>query len=342
MRAAAIVEGVFRDNPNHPGAAHFLIHSYDDPIHAPLGLRAVRAYSGIAPDAAHAQHMTTHIFLALGMWDEVVSQNEIASGHDHGTWRPGHYTAWLGYGLLQQGRYADARQHLETVRANLGPSPLPSPRAHLLSMRAHYLVNTERWDDPVRVWTVDLTGLGPAAQAIDAFALGLAALRSGDRAGAVRHLADLIARGQRPAAQDRYGGSQQVPLILEKELRALLRVADGAAEEAAALLREAARLEDALPLEFGPPDVVKPSHELLGEVLLGLGRPADAQREFQRALGLTPKRVLSLLGLARAAAAAGDRVMATRAYGELRAIWHRADPGLPALQEAERFSAAGN
>src|SRR6059058_1452540 len=85
MRAAAIVGRVFRDNPDHPGAAHLLIHCYDDPIHAPLGLAAARAYSKIAPDAAHAQHMTTHIFLALGMWDEVVSQNELASGSDPAT-----------------------------------------------------------------------------------------------------------------------------------------------------------------------------------------------------------------------------------------------------------------
>lgn len=92
MRAAAILEPVFRANPEHPGAAHLLIHCYDDPEHAARGIRAARAYSRIAPDAAHAQHMTTHIFLALGMWDEVVAQNEIASGRDHAAWAPNHYT----------------------------------------------------------------------------------------------------------------------------------------------------------------------------------------------------------------------------------------------------------
>src|SRR5206468_1081313 len=102
LRAAAIVEQVFRENPNHPGAAHLLIHCYDDPVHAPLGLPAARAYSKIAPDAAHAQHMTTHIFVALGMWDDVVSQNEIASGRDRTAWTPNHYTHWLGYGPLDR------------------------------------------------------------------------------------------------------------------------------------------------------------------------------------------------------------------------------------------------
>src|SRR5260370_37983476 len=88
VRAAALLEPVFRENPDHPGAAHLLIHCYDDPIHAARGLPAARAYAKIAPDAAHAQHMTTHIFLALGMWDEVVSQNEIASGRDRRAWTP--------------------------------------------------------------------------------------------------------------------------------------------------------------------------------------------------------------------------------------------------------------
>src|SRR5215212_3945517 len=120
MRAGAIAEEVLRRKPDHPGAAHFVIHAFDDPIHAPLGLWAARAYSKIAPQAPHAQHMTTHIFLAMGMWDEVVSQNVIASGPNRHDWHAGHYTMWLGYGLLQQGRFADARTHLVHLRGNVG------------------------------------------------------------------------------------------------------------------------------------------------------------------------------------------------------------------------------
>jgi tetratricopeptide (TPR) repeat protein len=164
LRAAAIVERVFRANPNHPGAAHILIHCYDDPIHAPLGLAAARAYSKIAPDAAHAQHMTTHIFLALGMWDEVVSQNELASGRDRATWTPHHYTHWLGYGYLQQGRYRDALQHLELMRRN---TDLATGRgvAVLAQMRADYVINTEQWDSPSLRWPIDLTRANSRAQA---------------------------------------------------------------------------------------------------------------------------------------------------------------------------------
>ena len=338
LRAAAIVEPVFRENPNHPGAAHLLIHCYDDPSHAVLGLRAARAYSKIAPDAAHAQHMTTHIFVALGMWDEVVSQNEIASGHDHAAWTPHHYTEWLGYGYLQQGRYREALQHLELMYRNVNQARRGRPV--LAEMRAAYVVNTERWDSPCLQWSIDLTGVRARDAAVDVFVAGLSALKRGDRRGAERGLAELAAvkRSRAPAVpgQER----DQVPDILLKELEALLRQANGAATDAIALMREATALEDAMPVEYGPPADVKPAHELFGEILLQAGRPQEAQQEFARALALAPKRALSLLGLGRAAAAAGDRATATRAYSELREIWHGADPSLPGLADATRFLAA--
>src|SRR5690606_16609380 len=87
MRAAAVAEEIYERNPEHPGALHYLIHAYDDPVHAPLGLRAARRYALIAGDAPHAQHMTTHIFVAMGMWDEVVAHNELAAGPDRDRWR---------------------------------------------------------------------------------------------------------------------------------------------------------------------------------------------------------------------------------------------------------------
>jgi tetratricopeptide (TPR) repeat protein len=339
MRAGALAEDVFLKNPAHPGAAHYVIHAFDDPIHAPLGLRAARAYAKIAPGADHAQHMTSHIFLALGMWDETGAANEAAAGPDRAAWPPGHYTAWLDYGYLQQGRVAEARRLIETTRPNLGDPPRPSRRAHLHTTRAHYLINSERWSDSIVGWTLDTSGVGPVPQAMDAFALGYAALRRGDRPAADSLLLALGEIATLPPANDRYGGNPQVPAILEQELRALLRAADGANDEAVALLREASGLQEALPLEFGPPDVVKPTHELLGEVLLAQGRAPEAQQEFLRALDLTPRRTLSLLGLARAASAAGDTAAAAVAWTELRSIWRGADPDLPGLAEVTRQSA---
>jgi len=331
MRAAAIADELLRLNPDHPGAAHYLIHSVDDPIHAPLGLHAARAYSKIAPDAAHAQHMTTHIFVALGMWDDVVSQNIVAAGLTG--WWPGHYTAWLEYGYAQQGRSDTARAHLERAWRNLGDSPSTGRRAYLSSMRAHYLVNTRRWADPVIEWEIDLSGASAVAKAKDAFALGYAAFEQGDREAAANHLA-MLSELTGSNDVDWYGGNRTVPAILEAELAALMLLADGAADEALALMSEATALEDAMPMEYGPPDVVKPSHELLGEMLAALGRPAEAQAEFERALALAPNRALSLAGLSRAAMVAGDENTAARAHSALREVWHSADAGVPALVES--------
>jgi tetratricopeptide (TPR) repeat protein len=203
-------------------------------------------------------------------------------------------------------------------------------------MRAHYLVSTERWSDPTAGWELDLTGVGPGPQAMDAFALGLAALGRSDRAAADRWLAELERRAQGSQASDRYGANSQIPGILTKELRALLVLVDGDKDEALAMLREATAAEDALPLEYGPPDIVKPTHELLGEVLLGLGDGREAQREFERSLQLAPKRALSLLGLARAATMSGDREAASRAHAELRRIWHKADGDVAWVREVAR------
>ncbi len=333
MRAGAIAQEVLRRNPDHPGGAHYTIHAFDDPIHAPLGLRAARLYSKIAPNAPHAQHMTTHIFVAMGMWDDVVSQNIAASGHDHDQWQAGHYTAWLGYGYAQQGKMDDARRHLETVRANYRRAPRRGEEPSLLSMRAHYIINSERWTDPVLQWTIDAPNAGPVARAMDVFARGYAALQSGDRALAQDRLKELAAiRADAPRA-DAFSQNPSVPAVLELQLRGLLMLRERKEDEGLKLLREAARLEDVIPLEFGPPDVVKPSHELLGEVLFELKEHAESQREFVRALELAPGRSRSLLGLGRAAFARSDTVVAQRALTVLQQNWRAADKTLPQLAE---------
>lgn len=325
LRAAAILEKVFRAAPAHPGAAHLLIHCYDDPGHARLGLPAARAYAAIAPDAPHAHHMTTHIFLALGMWDDVVSQNEIAAGSERTAWTPSHYTYWLGYGYLQQGRYGEASQHLDLMHRNMenGRGNVP---AVLTEMCGDYVVTTERWDSPCLAWGIDLSGMRTRDKALGAFLAGLSAVKRNDRATAEQQLAAIVALDpSHPVRGTSYGGDP-VPYILEQELRALLQQAGGDAAGAIGLLQEAGKLEDAMPFEFGPPVTVKPSHELLGEVLLQAGRPHEAEVEFTRALRLAPKRTRSLIGLAHAALAAGDQRAAARATADLKSIWHSADP----------------
>jgi tetratricopeptide (TPR) repeat protein len=339
MKAGAIAQDVLRRNEDHPGAAHYTIHAFDDPIHAVLGLRAARLYSKIAPSAPHAQHMTTHIFVAMGMWDDVVSQNIAAAGHDHGQYQAGHYTAWLGYGYTQQGRMEEARKHLETMRANYRRTARRGEDPSLLSMRAQYIINSERWSDPVTSWQVEAPNAGVVALSMDAFTSAYAALKRGDRAGARKHHDELLRRSRGTAVDDAYSSNTAVPGILDRMLRAMFSLDEGNRTAALALLREATQAEDRIPLEFGPPDVVKPSHELLGEVLLGLGEAAEARREFTRALALAPGRARSLLGLGRAALAVGDTAAARKALGDLKRAWHSADARLPEVAELDRLLA---
>jgi tetratricopeptide (TPR) repeat protein len=331
MRAGAIAEDIYRHNPRHPGALHYIIHAFDDPVHAPLGLHAAREYSAIAAGADHAQHMTTHIFLALGMWPETVRQNVIAAGDSAG-WKPGHYTSWMDYGLLQLGRHNAARRHWLLMRANLAGASTAGRQGALLSMRAHYLINSERWDDSIARLPVEAPLAAVVPRAMDAFALGFAASRRGDRAAAQASLVTLKSLAAALESDTGYVGNHRVPGVLAIELEAELLRGARRSEDAVTRLREVTREEDAFPAEFGPPDIVKPTHELLGEMLLQLNRPADAVVEFTRALELAPGRSLTLLGLARAAGAAGNVAVADRALEQLGRNWEEADDGKAKLR----------
>jgi tetratricopeptide (TPR) repeat protein len=327
MRAAAVAEPVFREYPQHPGAAHYLIHAYDDPIHAPLGLRAARAYSEIAPDAAHAQHMTSHIFVALGMWDDVVYANQnstrvaerSALARGGRPTRCGHYWFWLEYGHLQRGEHDEAREILEACRdqalalaaqAGKGEPALDPDNSAVGSytgMRARYLLDTEDWGADVLQWDVPLTS-GPrsfAHRLTYRFTDGFAAARRGDLASARDALADV-----RNAREEMTAYLETLPptswgwgprsQILEGQLEAVIEAAEGQIPAAIARVRDLAKIEEGLPLTFGPPFVDKPSHELLGELLLAAGETEGARKAFRAALDRAPGRRISLEGLAKA------------------------------------------
>lgn len=329
MRAAAVLEEVFPQHPRHPGVVHYLIHSYDDSIHAPLGLRAARIYAKIAPEAGHAQHMTSHIFLALGMWDDEVKANETAvamgnrlrqkMGAPPG--RCGHYNEWLEYGYLQQGRVADARRMLEGCRQAVeraiaprdnntpGNKPMPGMRmsmddvvASYADMRAMFVIDTQLWNDDV-VRSALPTGDYPMAQLAFDYTNALAAIRRGDltvardavaRAESDRQRASVTGKDQRYADPRR----DQRLVILTEQLRALLTAAEGKTEEAVTELKQIAAKEDAMSVEFGPPAVYKPTDELVGELLLELHRLPEARDALQVALARAPGRrsVIQALG----------------------------------------------
>jgi predicted Zn-dependent protease len=335
MQAAAIVEEVFAENPRHPGALHYLIHCYDDPVHAPLGLRAASIYANVAPEAAHALHMPSHIFVALGMWDEYVKANQdswAASearvrrkslGLEH---RGYHALWWLEYGYLQQGRLRDARRLLEIIAADAARSAAPIVHSHLAQMRAHYAIETGM---PAPGQAPSADHLDPAAAAGHTFAQALLAIRGGkrDEAGKLLEALRTPRPNHTPASHREGGHAPDIAAIeiMEKEIEGLLLLDAGKNAEAVEALQQAAEREDRMSFEFGPPAPPKPAHELFGEVLLALGHAPQAQAQFQLALRRAPKRALSLLGLGRAAAKAGDAETSREAYAELRRIRARAD-----------------
>jgi tetratricopeptide (TPR) repeat protein len=189
MRAAALVEQVYAKNPQHPGAAHYLIHAYDDPVHAPLGLRFADAYSKIAPAASHALHMPSHIYFAMGMWDEASAINERSVKAADARReekkldvdaRGFHALLWLVYGYAQQGRYDDARGVMAQLEAAAKESGSERTRSHLALARAAWLIETRKWGEAKA--PVMAKGLPKDAAIADLFAIGFAAIRSGNRA----------------------------------------------------------------------------------------------------------------------------------------------------------------
>ena len=346
-KGAAIAEGILRENPSHPGALHYLIHSYDDPGHAQLAKLAADSYADVAPDAAHALHMPSHIYVALGLWHEVVASNEASYAASVNRMerkrldndaRSYHAFHWLLYGYLQQGRVEDARRIMEQMMEYTGELPSKSACSYLIRMKGNYLVETEDWDGPLADIEVDLKELNITFQAIGHFLEGMKAYRKKDAAEMEARLEAMASARQQASmgvtgegvpmcgAGGSYGQPNQLDIdqayILELELKGLLAMLKGQPAEAERWLQKASAVEDNASYSYGPPEVVKPSYELYGEWLLEQDRPEDALRQFERALERGPLRVRALRGKLGAARALGKEDMAgavQQALDEIRA-----------------------
>ncbi len=311
MRAAAVLEEAFLENRRHPGVLHYLIHSYDDPDHAPLGLRAARLYADVAGEAGHAVHMTSHIFLALGLWDDTAAMNERAQGvvnrQRAARGQPpsscGHYAEWLVYAELQRGRTAEADAVIDgclvEARSGLaaqGPGPGARAVRSWSDMALRRLIETGDWPDerlqaPARGFPETRLHLayGDVLAARDAAGAAAAHTR-------LQSVAEDLRRIGRPGtAEARYTERRLEVLLAQSAGLAALRA--GKAEEGVSELRRAVELEVALPVEFGPPAIEKPGYELLAEELARLGRADEAARAWSAALARAPGRRLSAQGL---------------------------------------------
>jgi len=338
MKAASIAEEVFAKQPKHPGAAHYLIHSYDDQIHAPLGLRAAREYSKIAPAASHAQHMVSHIYSSLGMWDEVVEANITAvkvsedsmkrAGREAAR-RSKHSLHWLEYALLQQGRFNEARDTLEMMKQDVSALPIANNQHHNGYMRASYAV-----EDPLAPRVLEPTDtseltlydvaiesftnafIGLANDDVEAARIELSKLDAEINDAVVLSVEEGLHEDDNATSKDDY----LLATIIARQIDALLLFRDGNTDKALQLMASAVEDEMSRPLYYGPPHVPKPSAELLGEMLLTQDRPEDAAVQFQHALERNTSKSQSLLGLARAQEAAGDYA-AAQTWQKLEANW---------------------
>jgi hypothetical protein len=315
-RAAAILEPIFRRQPQHPGVPHYLIHAYDSAELAPQGLAAARAYSKIAPSAPHALHMPSHIFTRLGLWDDSIASNQAARAAAHQQGDLGeelHAMDYLTYAFLQRGRYADAEQLVLELRSekNVAAGQFKIGYA-ATAMPVRLAVERRAWDSTASLEVLPQSA--PHVQALVYWARAIGQARAGHPRAADAEVDRLSACLRALQSAGNTYWTTQVEVLL-KEAQAWRLVADGQAESALASLRAAADEEDAvekLPVTPGP---VVPAREQLGELLLDLNLPQQALAEFRTALTLAPARRGALVGAIAAAEHLGD----TQAVMQLRA-----------------------
>jgi tetratricopeptide (TPR) repeat protein len=350
--AIALAERVVRESPNHPGAVHYLIHATDAPAFAARGLAAARAYAKVAPLSEHAQHMPSHIFLQLGLWDDAAASDERswkasrdwvkrrgASGADLDF----HDLQWLQYMYLQQGRYAQAKSIIDTARAVLLGVDLSGPEhadaLYVTSTLAfQYAADAGDWQEMQSAIKAPMSDPSGSMRAMmftmgATYQHGFAAAVAGDTTSAARVAARFRAMSdsfhtRRPTFLD----------VGAREIEAEIATKRGDLDRAIQLLQEASAMEDRF-LFVGPPNLLV-AHELLGAALIAAKRPAEAEVAYEQGLKLTPNRSVALLGLARARAARGDSIGAAEAARRLLMNWHDADADLAALGEVRRMAAS--
>ncbi len=351
-KAAAILEKVYAAQPDHPGVAHYLIHSYDYPPLAARGLAPARGYARIAPSVPHALHMPSHIFTRLGLWPESIESN-LASARAGKAYyaRLGKNTVWdqtlhaldyVAYAYLQTGQDTKARAVVEELRATPRAEPENFAAAYAYAaIPARVVLEQHRWTDAATLAPGSPTfpwERFPWAQAITTFARALGAARSGDVAAARAEVARLDAHhAARVAAQDTSWAGQVDGQ--RQAAAAWIARAEGKNDEAVRLMRAAATLEDSTEKHPVTPAPVVPARELLGDLLLDVNRPGPALVEFEASAGRDPNRLNGLLGAARAAEASGDGAKARTLYGRAAALCEHGDGERPEIRHAREVLA---
>lgn len=351
LKAAAILEPLLKKYPNHPGVAHYLIHTYDYAELAERGLPPARVYAGIAPSVPHALHMPSHIFSRIGLWREMVEGNRASYRAAKpelreetlgvGTYDALHAMDYLVFGHLQQAQDRAAKQLLDEVAAISKVNVENFVAAYAFTaIPARYALERGDWRQAAALKLSPGTlawSKFPQAEAILVFARGLGAARSGDVAAARQDTERLQAlKDAMVAAKLGYWAGQADFQI--KTVQAWIALAEKRSDEAVTLMRAAAELEEASDKHPVTPGNVVPSRELLGEMLLALDRPAPALAEFERSLKRDPNRFRGLYGAAQAAERAGDPAKAKQYYGTLLRLAADRDSDRPELIRAQTLA----
>jgi tetratricopeptide (TPR) repeat protein len=319
-QAATIANEVLAKNPQHPGALHYVIHAYDDPDHAAAALKTADKYSVTAPDAGHALHMPTHIYLALGLWDKVVSSNVVSwAAEKQRKERKNldnnslgyHSYHWLEYGYLQLGQKEKARAMVDSMAQYCTALPSGIARAHITLLKSTYLAETGDYTSDVTNITFPLNDLNIITRTKDYFVRGMSAYVKNDDVALdkiIRQIAGerLVEEAKISDKGLRVCGNVNRSMVtrsdlektevMELQLKAMqawLKKDMAATDE---FLKKATALESATSYAYGPPSVVKPSFEMYGEWLLEVNKPAEALKQFELSLKTAPNKTLSVKG----------------------------------------------
>jgi tetratricopeptide (TPR) repeat protein len=340
LKAAAILEKQFAKHPDHPGVAHYLIHSYDAPPIAARGLPAARRYAGIAPDAPHALHMPSHIFTRVGAWADSATTNRRSADAAQRSNDPDdalHALDYMTYAYLQLARDGDARKTFEEARTMTGINPARATAYYALAaMPARYVVERGTWRDAAKL--APSPSNFPFTEAMTHFARALGAARSGDPAAAQTDIQKIgVLRDRLKVAKSDYWANEVEVMRLASVAWVVLAPTKG--DEALALMRQAADIEDRSEKNIVTPGRLLPARELLGDMLMELKRPAEALTEYEASQQREPNRYRGLYGAGQAAAQSGNRDKARHYFSKLIELAGSGDLR-PEMEKARRYLAS--
>ncbi|MGB5189508.1 hypothetical protein [Robiginitalea sp.] len=320
-KGAKIALGILAENPNHPGALHYTIHSYDDPRHAALALEAANAYSKVAPDASHALHMPSHIYVAMGMWDRVVASNidsyqaslnrmeRKELGNDE---RGYHAFHWLEYGYLQQDNKEEARKMVLDMQRFMNETPSARARVHMVFLKGTYLTETNEWESAIANIPVEVSDLNISVRSQYYFLEGMNAYTVKDTVQMDSIIAIMQSDIDRETYVQEFSSSSLCSNVTRAEAAPSDIVTSKARQEQLIALREdlagrhdtaeehllkSIELQESVSYSYGPPSIQKPTRELYADWLVGMGRYKEAEAQYALAEKAGPKRRLIIEGI---------------------------------------------